>query len=148
MEWVEWNESEVEWSEMEMGMRWRWSEMTSEMKWRWKEKERRFLFLENIECQVFLIFTLHFLYKTANLWLVFRLIRFFFFLFFFFCFDTTWLPQEVFNPMMGLKRLMEVFTWVLIFYCFFFFFSEWVKWRLRHAPLPSLYYSNLQWTLA
>lgn len=27
---------------------------------------------------------------------------------------------------------------------FFFSFSEWVKWRLRHAPLPSLSYSNLQ----
>ena len=78
MEWVECNEDEVEWSEMEMRMRWRWSEMANEMEWRWKEKERRFFFLENIECQVSLIFTLHFLYKTANLWLVFRLIRFFF----------------------------------------------------------------------
>jgi len=29
-------------------------------------------------------------------------------------------------------------------YFFSFFFSEWVKWKLRRAPLPSMFYSNLQ----
>ena len=62
---VEWNENEMEWNE-------------NEVKWNENGKERDF-FLENIGCQVFLIFALYFLYKTANQWLVFRLIHFFIF---------------------------------------------------------------------
>lgn len=58
-----------------------------ELKWRmrWSEygKREREFFLENIECRVPLIFTLFFLYKTANSRLVFRIIQeFIFYLFF------------------------------------------------------------------
>ena len=48
------------------------------------EEEGFFFFLENIKCQVTLIFTLYFLHKTANPRLVFRLIQEIFFYFFFF----------------------------------------------------------------
>jgi len=58
-------------------MEMKWSEdgnenEMDEVKWkmRWSEDEKRrreIFFLENIECQLSLIFTLHFLYKTANL---------------------------------------------------------------------------------
>ena len=58
-------------------MEMKWSEdgdenEMDELKWQMRssedgKKERLFFFLENIECQVPLIFTLHFLYKTANL---------------------------------------------------------------------------------
>jgi len=57
-------------------MEMKWSEdgnenEMDELKWqmRWSEGGKRdfFFFLENIECQVSLIFTQHFLYKTANL---------------------------------------------------------------------------------
>ena len=46
------------------------------------EMEEEGFFLENIKCQVTLIFTLHFLHKTANPRLVFRLIQDIFFFFF------------------------------------------------------------------
>lgn len=49
-------------------------EMADEM-----ERERENFYLENIKCQVTLIFTLYFLHKTANPRLVFRLIKVFFF---------------------------------------------------------------------
>ena len=68
----------MKWNEIELsGMKWSgWSQGL------WNER-KIFFFWENIECQVFLIFTLYFLYKTANQWLVFRLIPFFFFFFFY-----------------------------------------------------------------
>ena len=64
-----WNESGVEWNEVE---------------WNENEKERLFiyfyfLFLENIGRQKFLIFALYFMYKTANQWLVFRLIHYYYY---------------------------------------------------------------------
>lgn len=68
--------SEMEWSGVKWsGMKWNGMEWVVTKLMNWKRE----IFLENIECQVFLIFTLYFLYKTANQWLVFRLIRFFFF---------------------------------------------------------------------
>ena len=77
------------------GMEWKWSavkwrENVNEMELEWNGKwggvkmEREgeeIFFIENIECQVSSIFTPYFLYKTANLWLVFRLIHFYFFIF-------------------------------------------------------------------
>jgi len=55
-------------------------EMVVMMKMRWnKERKRNFFLLENMRCQVTLIFTSSFLYETANQRLVFRLIHLFFF---------------------------------------------------------------------
>ena len=88
MKWngVKW--SEMKWNEVE------WNGVGGEMKW-----NERQIFLENIECQVPLIFTLYFLYKTANQWLVFRLIRILFiylFIFpFFFLFFLNWKEQKL-----------------------------------------------------
>ena len=65
---MEWSGMKIKWS----GMKMKWSELKM-------GKKERFIFLENIGCQVLLIFTLYFLYKTANQWLVFRLIQFLFF---------------------------------------------------------------------
>jgi len=42
--------------------------------------EGPFFFLENIGCQNLLIFTLYFLYKDANQWLVFNLIHYYYYL--------------------------------------------------------------------
>ena len=75
MDEMKWNEvkwNEMKWNEVE------WNGVGGEMKW-----NERQIFLENIECQVSLIFTPYFLYKTANQWLVFRLIPFFFIFYFF-----------------------------------------------------------------
>ena len=48
------------------------------------EREREIFFLENIKCQVTLIFTSYFLHKTSNPRLVFSLIQEIFFSYFFF----------------------------------------------------------------
>jgi len=53
---------------------------------KWKKRNGMKMMVENIKCQVTLIFTLYFLHKTANPRLVFRLIQIFlsfFFIFFY-----------------------------------------------------------------
>ena len=44
---------------------------------------------------------------------------------FFFFFNTIGLPQEVFNPTVGLRCLMEVFTWVSLLFFLFLCLGTW-----------------------
>jgi len=63
-------------------------EMVVMMKMRWNKerKRKKKILLENMRCQVTLIFTSGFLHETANQRLVFRLIHLFIYLFIYFYF--------------------------------------------------------------
>ena len=90
------DEGEVKWNEDEVRM----------------ERERDF-FLENIECQVSLIFTPYFLYKTANLRLVFRLIHILFIYLFFFSIQKETkirlMEEKNSSPLASLQNFLEIF---------------------------------------
>ena len=110
MEWMKWNGiwSEAEWNEDGMMV----------------ERER--FFLENIKCQVTLIFTLYFLHKTANPRLVFRLIHILFFYSFLFLFlflfiylfiyffliqketKIRLMEEKDFSPLASLQNFLEI----------------------------------------
>lgn len=69
-----------------------WMGWKNEMKWNeiTMSEMREIFFLENIRRQKFLILAMFFSYKTANKWLVFRLMDFLFILFYFiFCLDNN-----------------------------------------------------------
>ena len=112
----------MKWSEVKIKCEWDGDEVEWKMRWSEDGKRRRgfFFFLENIECQVSLIFTPYFLYKTANLWLVFRLIQFIYLLFFF-----NWKNKRL--GWWGRRTLLhQPYCRILLEHLHKFFFWEWL----------------------